>query len=142
MKAGDVRKGSTLVESSIILMVFLAVFVGILDMGQVLFFHNFLNDRVRTGARYAVVHAYDPAAIRNVVVYNSAVAPEGAETGLFGLAPAMVGVARYEPGTPNDRVEVSVSTYRMRFFSPWLAGQFTTGPFRAVMPLESAGAAQ
>ena len=142
MKARDARKGSTLVESSIILMVFMVLFVGIMDMGQVLFFHNFLNDRVRIGARYAVVHSYDPAAIKNIVVYNSAVAPGGTSIGLFGLTPAMVAVSRYDPGTPNDRIEISVSGYRLRLYSPWIARQFTPGPFRAVMPLESAGAAQ
>jgi hypothetical protein len=142
VKRAGSRTGSTLVESSIILMVFMVVFVGIFDMGQLLFFHNFLNDRVRSGARYAVVHPYDPATIKNVVVYNSATAPGGSAIGLFGLSTSMVSVNRYDPGTADDRVEIRITGYRLRFFSPWIAGTFTPGPFRAVMPLESAGAAQ
>lgn len=133
-------KGSTLVEGAIILLLFMVVFVGILDMGQIFFFHHFLNDRVRIGARYAVVHSYDQAAIRNVVAYNATAAPRDG-VGLFGLSPSMVTVNRYDPGTPSDRVEVSVSAYTMHFISPWLMRDFTPGPFRAVMPIESAGAA-
>ncbi len=141
MKRRGGRQGSTLVESSIILTMFMVVLIGIFDMGQVFFYHNFLNDRARAGARYAVVHSYDAAAIKNVVAYNAPVPPAGASSGLFGLSPTMVAVNRYDPGTGDDRVEISVSGYRLRFLSPWLARQFTPGPFRAVMPLEGAGAA-
>ncbi len=141
MKRCCAQAGSTLVESAIILTVFMVVFIGVFDMGQLLFYHNFLNDRVRTGARYAVVHSYDPATIKNVVVYNSATAPGGASTGLFGLSTSMVTVNRYDTGTPDDRVEIRITGFPLRFFSPWIAGTFMPGPFRAVMPLESAGAA-
>ena len=140
MSRRAVRRGSTLVEGAIVLLVFLVVFVGILDMGQVLFFHHFLNDRVRAGARYAVVHAYDPTTIRNVVAYNSPSAPDGG-SGLFGLTPSMVRVNRYDIGTPNERIQVSISTYTMHFLSPWLRADFSPGPFSAAMPMESSGAA-
>ncbi len=134
------RRGSTLVEGSIVLLVFLVVFVGILDMGQVLFFHHFLNDRVRAGARYAVVHSYNTTAIQNVVSYNSPTVPNGGSP-LFGLTPTMVQVNHYDIGNPNERIQVSISTYTMHFLSPWLMASFTPGPFTAVMPIESAGSA-
>ena len=134
------RRGSTLVESSIVFLLFLVLLLGILDFGQILFFHHFLAERVRAGARYAVLHQYDAQVVRNVVVYNSPAAPpEG--SGLFGLRPEMVQVVRYDAGTAADRVAVGISGYRMRFLSPWVAGVFTPGPFRAVLPLESAGTA-
>jgi hypothetical protein len=134
------RRGSTLVEGAIVLLVFVVVFVGILDMGQVLFFHQFLNDRVRAGARYAVVHSYNTTAIQNVVSYNSPNVPNGGSP-LFGLSPSMVQVNHYDIGTPTERVKVSISTYTMHFLSPWLMASFTPGPFTAVMPIESAGSA-
>ena len=130
------RRGSTLVESSVVLLLFLVLLIGVLDMGQILFFHQFLSERVRAGARYAAVHQYDEATIRNVVAYNSAT-PGDQAAGLFGLTPGMVQVQRY----PN-RVEVGIRGYNMRFLSPWLAGAFTPGPFRAVVPIESAGTAE
>jgi len=48
----------------------------------------------------------------------------------------------YDIGLPTERVQVSISAYSMHFLSPWLAASFTPGPFTAVMPMESAGAAQ
>ena len=134
-------RGSTLVESSIILLVFLVILTGILDVGQVLFFHHVLTERVRAGARYAAVHAFDPGAIRNVVSYNSASAPPGGG-GLFGLDPSLVEVNRYDEGTAKARIEVSVSTFTLHFASPWLMRDFTPQPFRAVVPIESGGNAQ
>jgi len=129
------------VEGAIVLMVFLVVFVGILDMGQVLFFFHFVNDRVREGARYGVVHAYSPTTIQNVVSYNSPTVPSGGAA-LFGLTPSMVQVNHYDIGTPNERIQVSVSTNTMHFLSPWLTANFTPGPFSAVMPMESGGSAK
>ncbi|MBZ5619735.1 MAG: pilus assembly protein [Acidobacteriia bacterium] len=141
MRPRSGRRGSTLVEGSIILLLYMVIFVGILDMGQVFFFHHFLTERVRTGVRYAVVHTYDPTAIQNVVAYNSSVARPSGSSGLFGLTPSQVAVNRYDPDTPNDRIEVSVNAFTMHFMSPWLMRDFTPGPFRAVMPVESLGAA-
>jgi hypothetical protein len=132
-------RGSSLVEGSIVLVVFMVVFVGILDVSQVVFLHTVLSDRVRTGARYAVVHTYNAAAIQNVVAYNSATP---GSSGLFGITPSMVQVNHYDIGLPTERVQVSISTYSMHFLSPWLAASFTPGPFTAVMPMESAGAAR
>lgn len=135
------RRGSTLVESAIVMMLFLVILIGVLDAAQLLFFHQFLADRVRTGARYAAVHNFSQNAIRNVVVYNTA-SPALGTTGLFGLRPEMVEVSRYGMGTTADRVQIRIQGYGLRFLSPWLAGAFTAGPFCAVMPVESGGAAE
>ena len=131
--------GSTLVESSIILVLFLVLLIGILDVGQVIFFHHVLTERVRAGARYAAVHRYDPGAIKNVVTYNSPTAPANGGGGLFGILPSMVQVNLYDQGTTNARVEVSISAFTMHFVSPWLMRDFTPNAFSAVVPVESAG---
>jgi hypothetical protein len=135
---GAGQQGSTLVESAIVLLLFLVLLIGVLDFSQVLFFHHFLEMRVRAGVRYAVVHPYDPATIRNVVVYNSTTP---GTAGLFGLATSMVSVNLLDAGTADSRVEVDITAFKMRFLSPWLMRDFTPGPFRAVMPVESLGAA-
>lgn len=128
------QRGSTLVESSVILLLFLVLVTGVLDFGQVLFFHHFLTDRVRSGARYAAVTNADATAVQNLVAYNTSSPGPGA-TGLFGLQPGMVQVTRYDAGTATDRIEVKISTFRLWFLSPWLARSFTPS-FRAVMPVE------
>jgi TadE-like protein len=135
------QKGSTLVESSVVLMLFLVILIGVLDAGQILFFHQFLTERVRSGARYAVVHSFDATAIANVVAFNNP-APAAGTTGLFGLTASMVSVTHSDAGTLSDRVQVKVTGYKMRFLSPWLAGVFTPGPFQSVAPVEGAGLAQ
>jgi len=133
------HRGSTLVESALVLIVFIVILLGIMDFGQILFFHHVLTERARAGARYAAVHAWDVAAVQRYVARNDASA--GVTTpGLFGVTPAMVQVLHPDVGTPAERVEVRISSYQMRFLSPWLAGTFTPGPFRAVMPIESGGA--
>ncbi len=137
------RRGSALLESSLVLLVFLATLLGTIDFGQILFFHLMLADRVRAGARFAVVSAYDPASITNVVVYNSVTAPSVSNTtGLFGLTASMVNVTRYNAGTNTDRVEVSISNFPIAFYSPWISGSLSPRTFRAVMPIESLGATQ
>lgn len=133
-------RGSTLVESAIVLLLFVVILLGVMDFSQILFFHHVLLERVRCSARYAAVHPYSVTAIQNFAAYNRTTAPPGG-TGLFGLSPSVVQVNRYGEGTADDRVRVSISTHRMRFLSPWLAGTFTPGPFTAVMPMESGGVA-
>lgn len=66
------KKGQSLVESAFILLVFVFVFVGILDFGQFLYFHQSLTERVRIAARYGAVHTYtDGVAAVNVAIYNN-----------------------------------------------------------------------
>jgi hypothetical protein len=135
------RKGSTLIESSVILLTFLVILIMLMDAGQILFFHQFLSDRARAGARYAAVHTFNATTIKNVVVFENT-APASGTAGLFGMNTSMVSATRYGSGTATDRVVVQVSGFKMRFLTPWLAGVFTPGPFSAVMPMESAGTAQ
>jgi Flp pilus assembly protein TadG len=132
-------RGSTLVEAAVVLLLFLVLLVAVMDVSQVLFFHHYLNDRVRAGARYAAVHTYDPDSIRYMVACNDSTARDC--PGMFGLSPAMVQVNRYGAGTASDRIEVTVSTFTMHFVSPWLLRDFTPRPFRAVAPVESLGSA-
>jgi hypothetical protein len=130
------RRGAVLLESALVLLALLITLVGVLDFGQLLFFHQSFRERVRAGVRYAVVHTYDPAQIRNMVVYNSTTAPPGEPPGLFGLTPAKVTVTRYDQGTADDRIEVCISNYPLGFLSPLLAGQTLNPVFRAVAPVE------
>ena len=118
------------------------IFVEVLDIGQVMFFQAMLMDRVRAGARYAVVNSYDANVLKNVVVFNAAVAPLGAETGLFGLKTSMVTSNRFDPEGPSDRIEVIIANFPLAFYGPFLAATFPNRTFRAVMPSHSLGAPQ
>ena len=130
-----------MLESTLVLTVFLMAFLEVLDIGQVMFFEAMLGDRARAGARYAVVNTYDPTAIANVVAYNSPYS-SGQSSGLFGLQPSMVTVNRYNAGVAGDRVEVIISNFPMAFAGPFVQGSYASRQFRAVLPAQSMGSLQ
>src|SRR5882724_9302067 len=57
MKSRKKQSGQAMLESALILLVFLVVLLGIVDFGQFFYFHQSLTDRARAGARYGSVHA-------------------------------------------------------------------------------------
>src|SRR5437016_3931391 len=115
------RRGSAMVESALVVLVFVIAIVELLDIGQVVFFYSMLTDRAQAGLRYALLNTSDPAVIANVVAYNNPSAPTGSGSGLFGLQTSMVTVNRYNTGTPSDRIEVAISNFPVAFYGPLLA---------------------
>lgn len=121
------RRGSVLVESSLILIVFFVVLIGTFDVSQLLFVQHSLTERTRNAARYGAVNTFDQTAIENMVLYNQPAIPDGA-TPAFNLTRAMLAVSRQDAGTPEDRVVVTVAWYPIQFFTPWIAGTTTGVP--------------
>ena len=101
------RKGGTVLETVLTLIVFLALFFGIFDVGTMLFVHTTLTDRARNAARWGAVNTYDPTSIQNLVLYGTTTT--GAATS-FGLSAANVTVSRpaTDIGQPEDRIIVTV----------------------------------
>src|SRR5262249_15857596 len=81
---GRRNRGQALVEGSLILLVFLAFFIGTLDFGQFLYFHQSLNERARAALRYGIINTTDRTGIQNVAVYND---PAGTANGGTALIP-------------------------------------------------------
>ena len=127
------RKGQALVESALVLLIFLACLIGTLDFGQLLFTHQMMVDRVRAGVRWGIVNAWDGTGdqIANMVLYNSTAA---GTTGFLGMKRENVSVVR-TAGTaanPNDeRITVSIVNYKYTFLSPWIAKTYS-GNYTAV----------
>ena len=134
------QRGSTFVEGALLLMVLLLMTTAILDFGQLMLFLQAFNERARAGARYAAVNSYDAATIKNIVVYNKTAAPDGVTYGLFGLKPDHVEVNRYNSGELTDRIEIKISKFPMRFYSPFIAGSYSARPWRVVIAAEGMGA--
>ncbi len=130
------RRGQALIEGALTILVFLALLLGILDIGQVLFIHQTLTERARNAARYGVVRVYDASAIRNVVLYDQPTIPQGKTSGIFGLTSSMVSVQRFNEGTTDDRLIVTVSNYPFQFFNPFVAGVYRGKPITASLPYE------
>jgi len=139
-RAPKKRKGQAMVEAALVLLVVLAILIGTLDFGQILFTHQAMVERVRGALRWSIVRAYDGTgdATANMVLYNQATVPAGATTGYLGLTRSNVQVT-YTPPTaanPNDeRMKLAIVNYQYHFFSPWIAKSFANNS--AV--IESAG---
>lgn len=138
------RKGQALVESALVIIVFLVFILGTLDFGQFLYFHQSLAERARAAARYGAVNWTDRTAIENVAVYND---PAGTTNGATPLIPnlttAMVSVCL--PGdagcsnpsnTTESRITVTISGYQMVTFNLVIPGSFTNQPITASLPSE------
>jgi len=116
------ERGGTLVEAALILILALAMLIGVLDLGQMMFIHQTVSNRTRSAARWGAVNAYDAVKISNLVLYNSTTASPGSE--LFNMHASNVTVAHNGTGTTDDRVEVTVAGYSYSFFSAAFVNSF------------------
>ncbi len=130
------RRDSSLVESALILLVFLATLIGIFDISQVLFVHETLVEQARHACRYGVVHYNSTAAIRDMVLFNRPDSPPVGTSGIFGLTASMVDVTRANVGSHEDRMVVTITGYPFYFLSPWIAGRYQGRPIVASLPVE------
>ena len=139
------RRGQALIESSFVLLILLTFFLGTLDFGQYLYFHQSLTERARAAARYGAVNPTDATGIQNVAVYNDA---SGTSNGATPLLPsfttAMVAVCL--PGDascsdsstgPDWRVTVTITGYQMTTFNTFLPRTFTNRPIVVSLPSET-----
>jgi hypothetical protein len=110
-------RGQSLVESALVLAAFLGMLLGIVNLGEALYSRQTLAERAHDAARWGALHPYDPAAIRNVVLYGSP-KPERDSTAVLGLAVDAVKVTN--PGCPgvDCRVVVAVSSHGIRSVEP------------------------
>jgi hypothetical protein len=120
------KKGQSLVEATLVLIVFFALLLGVVDCGQVLYSHQALVERARESVRWGSVHPYDGTGnqVANLVLYHQADEPRTAPPTFLGLTRANVQV-RYQSPTPerpdDATISVAIVNYESHFFSPWIA---------------------
>jgi Flp pilus assembly protein TadG len=132
------RAGHALLETAFVLLPLLITFIGIFDVGQVLYLHQTAAERVRAAARYGAIHYQHADAIRNVVLYGSPASPTAAGAPAFlGLSPANVAVTRLGAGTAEHRLQITVSGLRYATFTPFFAGLKTMRSVSASIPVEA-----
>ncbi|MDR3698995.1 MAG: TadE/TadG family type IV pilus assembly protein [Candidatus Sulfopaludibacter sp.] len=128
-------RGGTLVELTLIGLIFLALLLAIADFGQFLFIQQAIVERARAAARWgAATDPTDSAAIQNMVLYLQPAVPAG-RTPSFGLAPSMVAVSTAGSGTANYRLVVQISGFSYQVLSPYLAGTYRGTPVSVSVPL-------
>ena len=131
-------RGSAFVEGALVLTIVLFTLIGIIDFGQILITQQALVERVRAGARYAVVNSFNETNIKNVVLYNS---PTAGTKSILGLTTSMVEVSLVSANTPEARIEIRIVNYPFRFFTPLVRGLYSTNNrIRVSIPVEGQGA--
>src|SRR5579863_3304149 len=106
MRRGE--RGQSLIEGTLVFLVFFALLFGVIDCGQVLYAHQALVERVRGAVRWGSMHPYDGTGeqIANLVLYDQTDEPRASREGFEGLTRANVQV-RYQPATsdhPDDEL--------------------------------------
>jgi hypothetical protein len=102
----DGTRGQSLVETTLILAAFMGLILGMAGVGQMLFVRQALAGRAQDAARWGAVNAYDPPAIRNLVLYGTPTPSDGARA-FAGLAPSEVVIGN--PDCPGVDCRVSVT---------------------------------
>ncbi len=110
-------KGQSLVESALVLASFMALLLGMTGVSEMLFARQILADRAHVAARWGALNAYDPQAIRNMVLFGTST-PTSDASPILGLKP--VSVVIDNPGCPgaNCRVSVAIPEHGIRSTEP------------------------
>lgn len=140
------QRGQGLLESVLVTLAFLMVTIGTIDMGQVLFVHQSLVERVRAALRYGATHPFDATTLENMVLYNQPTVPttstptgsngSAEPTGFLGLTRSMVTVTRHDATLNEDRIAISIEGYPYQFFTPFISGVYAGKPIRGSTPYE------
>ncbi len=118
-------RGQSLVEATLVLLVFFAFILGVVDCGQVLYSHQALQERVRAAVRWGTLHPFDGTGeqVANLVLYGQAADPGGAQGAFLGMTRENVQV-HYQaatPDRPDELLSVSIVNYQSHFFSPYIS---------------------
>ena len=119
------QRGQALVEAVLTLTAFVVIFLGMIEIGEILYIHQTLVERTRSAVRWGAVNAWDntnsPTQIGNVVLYGTPT-PDPSSSPIFGLTSSNVSVTRPQPDySAADRVVVAVSGYSLTFFTSAIA---------------------
>lgn len=131
------RRGAAMLETAILLPLFLIFWFGVIDWGITFFVQQHIAHRASAAARWAVVNDFDEAKVRNVFLYGN---PNASGTGSvwFSLHAPKVEVAKFGTGAAHDeRVRITVSEYQWFHFTPFFSGTFFGRPLTFSIPCES-----
>ena len=134
----DNERGSTLVEFSIAVTIFVTAMFAVMEFGRALWVHNALTDAARRGARYATLHGQsDAASVKNVVVYGN---PQGSGAPMLpNLNTGIVNVDYNNFGLNDGTVSVSIDEYQFQFVIPIFGSSITMPSYKTTLTAECAG---
>src|SRR5580700_7345380 len=102
MRNSHRTRGQGLVEAAMVLLVFFALLLGVIDCGQVLYAHQALSERVRASVRWGSLHPFDGTGdqVVNLILYDQPDEPRATRDAFLGLTRANVQV-RFQSATPE-----------------------------------------
>lgn len=124
-----------MVESALTLIAFVSLFLGAIDVAQILLIHQSIVERVRFAARNAAVNCCNTQNVTNLVLYGSTTQPQSTQ-GYWGLAASNVTVTFAGQSTPDQRVTIRVAGLPYKAYTPMMKGTFTNIPVQVTIPLE------
>ena len=140
-RRGQNQKGANILESALVLLTVLGMFLFIMDMGRILLIQQFITERARATVRSAVVNNWTAAATQNYLVYNSTTAPNGGGAGFLGLQTSNVTYQTLgTAGATDYMLQVKVSGVPAVTWIPYISKTYTLAPITAAMPAQSLGA--
>jgi hypothetical protein len=132
----DRRRGSAVVETALVLPLFLAFWFGIIDWGITFFVHETVVHRANVAARWAAVHTYDADKIKNVLLHDNPTSTLG-DSAWFSLqAPTIDVQLRGSETFSSRRIRISISNYQWLHFTPFFSGRFLGRPVVVTIPVE------
>ena len=135
------QKGANILESALVLLTVMGMFLFIMDMGRILLIQQFITERTRATVRSAVVNNWDAAATQNYLVYNSTTAPNGGGAGFLGLQTSNVTYQTLgTAGATDYMLQVRVSGVPAVTWVPYISKTYTLAPITAALPAQSLGA--
>lgn len=130
------KRGSGMLETALLSMIFSAMLIGTFDFGQFLFVHQALVERARSSARWgALKSGSDLTGTRNMVLYNQPTVPTISPNPYFGLEPSMVTVTLDDANTNDARLTLKIDNYPYKMISPYTAGTYTGPQILVSVPL-------
>jgi hypothetical protein len=115
------QRGQSLIEGTLVMLVFFALLLGVVDFGQVLFAHQSITERARAAVRWGSLHPEaGPEPVRNLVLYGNPETSSG--SGYLGMTADNVIVnfrAAEEGSNDVETVHVEIVNFEAPLFAPW-----------------------
>lgn len=114
------QKGQSLVEGTLVMLVFFALLLGVVDFGQVIFAHQSLVERVRSSVRWGTLHPEAGTdAVRNMVLYGQ---PEQGTQAFLAMTADNVLVSFMSPESDAETLHVEIVNFEAPLVAPWWPG--------------------
>jgi Flp pilus assembly protein TadG len=131
---GHGERGTAMVEMALTMAVFLTLFIGILDIAQLLFIHETLSDRVRAATRAGAVYGYNDATLQNIIIYGKTTAGRHS---FYGVTANNIQITRPAAGVDNPALSIRVSGVQYKMMTPLFSKTLRQMPIRSTIPLET-----